>query len=88
MADHGSHINNDEQYNALREQGMSKEKSARIANSNTHKTAIKGGKASNYEDRSKKALYNKAKEVGINYRSKMNKQQLIEALREHLSLLF
>ena len=54
MTNHGPHIKNDDQYEALRKQGMSKEESARIANSNTYKTAVKGGKASNYQDRSKK----------------------------------
>lgn len=54
MVDHGPQIKNDEQYDALRDEGMSKQKAARIANSNTHKTAVKGGKASKYEKRSKK----------------------------------
>lgn len=80
---HGSHIKDDEQYEALRDQGYSKEKSARIANSNSHKTGKKGGKAAQYEDRSKEELYSKAKEVGIEGRSKMNKKELIDALRHH-----
>nr|WP_162838347.1 MULTISPECIES: Rho termination factor N-terminal domain-containing protein [unclassified Pseudoalteromonas] len=83
MVDHGPQIKNDEQYDALRDEGMSKQKAARIANSNTHKTAVKGGKASKYEKRTKKQLYDKAKEVGISGRSKMSKQELINALRDH-----
>ena len=43
----------------------------------------KGGKAAKYEDRTKKELYDKAKEVGIPGRSKMNKQELIRALRNN-----
>ncbi|MEG3758136.1 Rho termination factor N-terminal domain-containing protein [Pseudoalteromonas carrageenovora] len=82
MVDHGPQIKNDDQYGTLRDEGMSKQKAARIANSNTHKTAVKGGKASQYEQRTKKQLYDKAKEVGISGRSKMNKQELINALRE------
>ncbi|MDO6548521.1 DUF7218 family protein [Pseudoalteromonas carrageenovora] len=82
MVDHGPQIKNDDQYDALRDEGMSKQKAARIANSNPHKTAVKGGKASQYEQRTKKQLYDKAKEVGISGRSKMNKQELINALRE------
>lgn len=81
--DHGSHIKNDEQYEALRDQGYSKEKSARIANSNSHKTGKKGGHSAQYEDRSKEELYDKAKEVGTEGRSKMSKKELIDALRHH-----
>lgn len=77
--DHGPSIKNDEQYEALREQGMSKQKAARIANDPN--SGKKGGKAEQYDDRSKKQLYDKAKEVGIEGRSKMNKEELIHALR-------
>lgn len=80
---HGNSIKNDKQYEALREQGYSKEKAARIANSDTHETSVKGGKSKNYEDRSKQELYQKAKEVGIAGRSKMTKEALIDALRNH-----
>lgn len=81
--DHGSQIKDDEQYEALRRQGMSKEKAARIANSNRQQTGRKGGKAPKYEDWSKEDLYGKAREVGIGGRSRMNKSQLIDALRHH-----
>lgn len=74
-------IKNEEQYDALREEGYSKEKSARIAN--TKNAGKKGGKASDYEDRTKKELYDQAKKMGIDGRSKMNKSQLISALRNH-----
>ncbi len=80
---HGNQIKNDDQYEALRDQGASKEKAARIANSNSHKTGHKGGKSAKYEDRSKQELYDKAKEVGIEGRSKMDKKELIDALRNH-----
>ena len=79
--DHGNSIKNDEQYEALRDQGMSKEKAARIAN--TKDSGAKGGKASKYEDRTKEELYKKAQEVGIDGRSKMSKEELIEALRSN-----
>lgn len=83
---HGRQIKDDEQYEALRDKGYSKEKSARIANANNadrSATGRTGGKASQYEDRSKQELYDKAKEVGIEGRSKMSKDQLIDALRNH-----
>lgn len=81
--DHGSQIKDDEQYEKLREQGMSKEKAARIANTSRKEAGKRGGKSPQYEDWSKDDLYQKAKEVGIEGRSKMNKQELIDALRNH-----
>lgn len=82
--DHGSSVKDDEQYEALRREGASKEKAARIANAGSRSsTGRKGGKASGYESRSKDELYQKAKEVGIEGRSKMSKDELIDALRNH-----
>jgi hypothetical protein len=80
---HGSSIKNDEQYEALRDKGASKEKAARIANSDTKSTAKKGGKSGQYEDWSKDDLQDKAADVGIEGRSKMDKGELIDALRNH-----
>ena len=74
-------IKNDDQYEALKREGMSKEKAARIAN--TPNSGKKGGRASKYEDRTKNERYKKAKEVGIDGRAKMSKQELIKALRNH-----
>ncbi|WP_339727556.1 DUF7218 family protein [Maribacter stanieri] len=74
-------IKNEEQYEALVDKGYSKEKAARIAN--TENAGKKGGVASNYEDRTKKELYDQAKKIGIDGRSKMNKKQLISALRNN-----
>ena len=78
---HGPQIKNDKQYEELRKKGMSKEKAARIAN--TPNSGEKGGKADKYEERTKKQLYQKAKEVGIEGRSKMSKSELINALRNN-----
>lgn len=77
--DHGPQIKNDEQYEELRKKGMSKSKAARIANDPD--SGKKGGKAKKYENRSKDDLYEEAKKVGIEGRSKMNKKELIKALR-------
>ncbi|MBZ9728301.1 Rho termination factor N-terminal domain-containing protein [Salegentibacter sp. JZCK2] len=79
--DHGPSIKNDEQYEKLREEGMSKSKAARIANDPN--SGEKGGKADEYEERSKEELYEKAQEIGIEGRSGMSKDELIKALRNH-----
>ena len=84
--DHGNQIKNDDTYEELRDQGYSKEKSARIANAQNNSNqepSRKGGKSSKYEERSKDELYQRAKEVGIEGRSSMNKDELIDALRNH-----
>jgi len=78
---HGSSIKDDRQYESLREQGMSKTKAARIANTPRKQAGHRGGKSPAYEDWSKKELYDRAREVGIDGRSKMNKEELIDALR-------
>ena len=82
--DHGNSIKDDEQYEALRREGASKEKAARIANDGSRSsTGRKGGSASRYEDTSKKELLEKARKIGIEGRSKMDKGELISALRNH-----
>lgn len=79
--DPGPSVKDDDRYEALRDKGYSKEKSARIAN--TKNPGKKGGKADPYEERTREELYDKAKEVGIEGRSKMDKKQLIHALRNN-----
>ncbi len=81
--DPGPSVKDNEQYEALRRQGASKEKAARIANSPKKQTGKKGGHASKYEEWSKDELYQKAKKVGIEGRSEMTKSDLIDALRNH-----
>ena len=72
-------------YEALLREGLSKKKSARIANAaaKTSRSEVghKGGEAENYEDRTKEELVDRAREVGIKGRSKMSKSELIDALR-------
>lgn len=80
---HGPQIKDDEQYEKLREQGMSKEKAARIANTPRKEAGQKGGRSPKYEEWSKDELYEKAKDVGIEGRSDMSKDELIDALRNH-----
>lgn len=81
--DHGPSVKDPEQYEKLRERGESKEKAARIANTDRSQSGRKGGQSGQYEDWSKEDLDQRAKEIGIEGRSKMNKGELIDALRNH-----
>lgn len=82
---HGAQIKDDETYEELRKKGESKEKAARIANAKAGggQPSKKGGQHGRYEDWDKDCLYQQAKKVGIDGRSKMNKGELIDALRHH-----
>src|SRR4051812_12998204 len=83
----GPSIKDPEQYEALRDDGMSKEKAARISNASAaegrSRVSKRGGAGGDYEDRTRDQLYDKAKDVGIEGRSKMTKSELIDALRHH-----
>lgn len=84
--DPGPSVKDKDTYEALREKGYSKEKSARIANAqaNPHMhPSEKGGHARPYEEWTKEELKLKAREVDIPKRSGMRKRELIEALRRH-----
>ncbi len=85
--DHGRSIKDDEQYEALRKQGESKEKAARIANASSNegrsKVGERGGESGSYEDWSVDDLRDRAAEIGIEGRSGMDKKELIRALRNH-----
>lgn len=82
-----SRIKDESLYKALREEGNSKEKSARIANAahNQGRSEIgeKGGEHGKYEKWTVDELQDKAREVGISHHSDMNKKELVEALRNH-----
>ena len=82
--DHGPSVKDDETYEALREDGASKSKAARIANaqaSDEDNPSRKGGEHASYEDWTKDELYERAQEIGIEGRSDMTKDELIKALR-------
>jgi hypothetical protein len=81
--DPGPSVKDKRQYEKLRDEGMSKEKAARIANTDRSVAGRRGGRSPRYEDWSKDELYAKAKDVGIEGRSSMSKDDLIDALRDH-----
>ena len=81
--DHGPSIKDDERYEAMRDQGMSKEKAARIANTPAEEAGRKGGQAPPYEEWTVEELRDRAAEIGIEGRSDMDKDELIAALRNH-----
>ncbi len=84
---HGPAIKDPDQYDALRDEGMSKEKAARISNQSARQgrseVGRRGGEGGPYEDRTKDELLEEARDIGIDGRSKMNKSELIDALRNH-----
>ncbi len=85
--DPGPSVKDPELYEALREDGNSKEKSARIANAAAARgrkaVGRKGGESGSYEDWTVKDLRKRAAELEISGRSSMTKADLVEALREH-----
>lgn len=85
--DPGPSVKDKEMYEALRDDGASKEKAARIANaaagSSRRAVGRKGGKAEDYDQRTKAELMKRAGEIGIKGRSRMSKVELIDALRNH-----
>ena len=85
--DPGPSVKDPEVYEALREDGASKEKAARIANAaaaqGRSSVGERGGEAADYEDRTVEELRKRAAEFDIDGRSSMSKAELIDALRHH-----
>ncbi len=83
----GPSVKDDELYEKLRDEGASKEKSARIANAAASRSRTQvgrsGGESPPYDQWTAKDLKQRAAEIGIEGRSSMNKNELIEALRHH-----
>lgn len=76
-------IKDKDAYDAMREDGYSKEVAARIANAQASDDVDHDG--SRYEDRTKDDLYALAQERDIDGRSDMTKDDLIDALRDQRS---
>ncbi len=85
--DPGPSVKDRKMYESLRDDGASKEKAARIANAaaNSSRSSVgrKGGKSGDYDDWTKDRLLKRAREIGIEGRSRMDKGELIKALRNH-----
>lgn len=74
-------VENPEEYEDRREQGMSEEAAAREAESEREATT-KEGDTPNYEKWSDEEIEKKAREIGIENYREMNREELISALRD------
>jgi hypothetical protein len=81
----GPSVKDEKTYEALRDEGASKEKAARIAKAKAAGTNVskKGGQSASYEDWTVDDLRDRAADIGIEGRSDMTKDELIDALRNH-----
>jgi hypothetical protein len=74
-------------YEALRKEGNSKEKAARISNAAAARgrkaVGSKGGESGSYDDWTVPELKKRAKELGLSGYSKKNKGELVKELRNH-----
>ena len=85
--DPGPSIKDKELYEELRDEGNSKEKSARVANAaaaqGRSEVGRRGGSHADYEDWTVDDLRDRARDLGIEGRSSMSKADLVKALRSH-----
>ena len=83
----GPSVKDKELYEELRDEGNSKEKSARIANaaanSSRGEVGRRGGSSPAYEDWTVDDLRKRAADLDIEGRSSMKKSELVRALRNH-----
>ena len=74
-------------YDAVRDQGGSKEKAARIANASAARgrssVGKKGGRSGSYDDWKVEDLRKRAKELGLSGYSGKTKSELVSMLRHH-----
>lgn len=83
----GPSVKDDEVYEAVRDQGGSKEKAARIANASAARGRFsvgkKGGRSGSYDDWKVEDLRKRAKELGLSGYSGKKKSELVSMLRNH-----
>ena len=83
----GPSVKDKKLYEKLRDEGDSKQKSARIANaaagSSRSSVGKRGGRSPSYDDWTVTDLRRRACELDISGRSTMSKEQLVDALRNH-----
>ena len=81
----GPSVKDDKVYEAIRDQGGSKEKAARIANASAARSRSsvgkKGGKSGSYQDWKVEDLRKRAKELGLSGYSGKKKSELVSILR-------
>ena len=80
-------LKDQELYEKLRDEGNSKEKSARISNAAAARgrksVGRKGGESGSYDDWTVTELKKRAKELGLSGYSKKTKSELVKELRDH-----
>lgn len=80
-------LKNPEMYEALRDEGASKAKAARISNAaardGEQEVGRRGGESGSYEDWTVEELKDRARELGLEGCSDLRKDELIKALRNH-----
>lgn len=85
--DRNPSLKDPELYEKLRDEGNSKEKSARISNAAAAQgrstIGERGGESGSYDDWTVPELRARAKELGLSGYSGKRKKELIDALREH-----
>jgi len=83
----GPSVKDDEVYEAIRDEGGSKEKAARIANASANSSpgnvGRQGGQAGSYDDWKVEDLRMRARELGLSGYSGKKKSELVAMLRDH-----
>ena len=83
----GPSVKDDKVYEAIRDEGGSKEKAARVANASAARgrssVGKKGGKSGSYDDWKVEDLRRRAKEIGMSGYSGKKKSELVSMLRNH-----